>query len=475
MSSIFDRIVRKASDCGANGPGGHGFQPGNKCAAEGSGTGSAARSGISERDAAVYAKNREQVLRLSTAIYTAATGGDASSAAAVVAEIKAHPEGEAIARLANLAAEHRIEKWAAAELQQHNNRRPNTQVAETVAGTMQTFSHRVPQEYFEQHKTAVADIVAKLPEAHAERVASSVREITVAANTDEVFTYIAANFMGSSEPAAGAYVPRTGQMVLDGVEHMQKALSRVDSAEAKQNIAQTIRGLAAHEIAHAIDGEGRISGSQEWQSAWNSEGKRNRPGAKFAMSDYGRTSPEEGFAEYVRLVHEEPEKAIRHFPSMWNVYKASGEGRALTPAAKPEQKRRSIFDRLFSKSAGTDARGHSSDDEPEDRQPDIFGTPIDGGEYFPIDTLRIDALLRGTKAPRKYVVPDRSDRIEKHCSAVFRSARGVFVSGLQTGDFEIRSSEAAETVAALRSEYERTRSVARAIAVVGREFRQPVE
>lgn len=383
--SFFDSLVAKESTCGANGPGGRGFQPGNTCGSDG-GTGSAARSGLSKRDTDVYAKHRDKVLQVSSALYAAQTGGDSESVVSVLSDLQKHPDGESIAKLANLAAEHRVEKWASDELRKHRDRKPDTAAGDAVRERMSTFSHRVPKELFAEHKVAVSDIVANLPDSHAERVLSSLKEITVAANPDEVSTYLAVEFHGAADPAAGVFVPRTGQMVLDGVEEMQKAASGGD----RQNLVRTVRGLAAHEIAHAIDGEGEISGSTEWNSAWESEGRRTRPGAKFALSDYGRTTPEEGFAEYVRMVHEDPEKAIRHFPRMWSVYRDSGAGKKLTApeSPKPEapKKRRSLFDRLFRKSMSVDVV--PEDEEPDDKQDDMFGEPIDAGGFFPVDTLR---------------------------------------------------------------------------------------
>lgn len=76
----------------------------------------------------------------------------------------------------------------------------------------------------------------------------------------------------------GAYRQKTGTLYLDG-----------DGGA----------GTYAHELAHVIDHGYRLSGSAEWRDAFTSE--VDRDGAP--LSQYARTSPSEGFAEFARLVY----------------------------------------------------------------------------------------------------------------------------------------------------------------------------
>jgi len=54
----------------------------------------------------------------------------------------------------------------------------------------------------------------------------------------------------------------------------------------------------AHELGHAVDHGGRYSSTKEWKSIWDSELNQVDTG----VSDYSRVNPEEGFAEFFRLV-----------------------------------------------------------------------------------------------------------------------------------------------------------------------------
>jgi hypothetical protein len=94
------------------------------------------------------------------------------------------------------------------------------------------------------------------------------------------------------------------------------------------------RDFYAHEFAHAVDGEphaaqegengftftggGRISDTNKWQDAWESEIKDG------ALSDYATSEPSEGFAEFARIAWKTPRDAFTQFPKCWAVWEAEG-------------------------------------------------------------------------------------------------------------------------------------------------------
>jgi hypothetical protein len=82
----------------------------------------------------------------------------------------------------------------------------------------------------------------------------------------------------------------------------------------------TRRHTYAHEFAHAVDAGHRFSNSHEWNAAWNEEivsGKLN-------LSDYSKTKPSEGFAEFGRLVWTSPREAREIYPKCWKFWKDRG-------------------------------------------------------------------------------------------------------------------------------------------------------
>ncbi len=91
------------------------------------------------------------------------------------------------------------------------------------------------------------------------------------------------------------------------------------------------RNTYAHEFAHVVDGPGYpLSSTDEWRMAWDSEIAPDRKngvgyGYKFddpqpPLSAYATTSPQEGWAEFGRLVFTNPREARDRFPMAWNVW-----------------------------------------------------------------------------------------------------------------------------------------------------------
>lgn len=81
-----------------------------------------------------------------------------------------------------------------------------------------------------------------------------------------------------------------------------------------------VRGIAAHEMMHAVDGEtNNISNSPIWQNAWKSEASK--------LSKYAMTSPSEGLAEFGRAMwgSDIPQEDIkRQFPRMYSAAERKG-------------------------------------------------------------------------------------------------------------------------------------------------------
>lgn len=117
----------------------------------------------------------------------------------------------------------------------------------------------------------------------------------------------------------------------DGSLHLNGGLAPVSSAvDSLGQHEETTRGIYSHEIGHAIDAEpggrtGRnrwgLSSSPEFDAAFESEIKGGQ------LSDYATESPQEGFAEFARLLygsdiaHDVVEK---HFPKTFDFFKSKG-------------------------------------------------------------------------------------------------------------------------------------------------------
>lgn len=113
----------------------------------------------------------------------------------------------------------------------------------------------------------------------------------------------------ASRKIGGFYDPNTGALNLDGgLEHLNPDMDR--------------DGIYAHEIAHAVDGRNMVlSRSAAWQEAYRAE--IDRPDNP--LSQYARTSPQEGFAEFGRLLwSDRQEEAQRLFPRCYAFWKKGG-------------------------------------------------------------------------------------------------------------------------------------------------------
>jgi len=115
---------------------------------------------------------------------------------------------------------------------------------------------------------------------------------------------------GRSGSVGGYYNARSGTLVVDG------GWEDVEASE-----------IYSHEIAHAIDGPGRIfSKTEEWTDAWAEEILEYETHEEFdwRLSEYATTSQTEGFCEYHRLFVKDPEKAKSDFPKCWDFLEKRG-------------------------------------------------------------------------------------------------------------------------------------------------------
>jgi hypothetical protein len=96
---------------------------------------------------------------------------------------------------------------------------------------------------------------------------------------------------GRARPYAGAYVPASGRLYLDGPP--ERGAGRFAPRATEEQVY-------AHEIGHVIDGpDFGLSRSPAWQTAWRAE--IATPASP--LTEYAATQPHEGLAEFARLVY----------------------------------------------------------------------------------------------------------------------------------------------------------------------------
>ncbi len=154
-----------------------------------------------------------------------------------------------------------------------------------------------------RHAHALYSVCSKLPEKSVELIVNNVRQFKIVENTRETNAEFKKQTNRNVEKGfsmMGFYSVFTGAIVCDGY---------VDRPGADPQLVQ--RGVWAHELGHAIDGSFELSKSTDWQSAFDQEIKSG------GLSEYATTSPQEGFAEFSRLIYGsdvERESAVGKFP-----------------------------------------------------------------------------------------------------------------------------------------------------------------
>lgn len=150
-------------------------------------------------------------------------------------------------------------------------------------------------------------IFSRMPDAVADRVAGEVHESVHFATSEALAAYVG---RVSGKPVhdgvkpMGAWSQKSRLLMLDG----QANLGQKIGTHFKDQDADTIRGTAAHELAHTLDytaeGGGQHSKSPEWLAAFQEEITRPDPKTgTYPLSKYATTKPSEGWAEFGRLVY----------------------------------------------------------------------------------------------------------------------------------------------------------------------------
>lgn len=104
----------------------------------------------------------------------------------------------------------------------------------------------------------------------------------------------------------GMWDDETGELYLDG-------------DYGKEQMEDFAKHPYSHEIFHVIDKGEKFSGTPEWKTVWEDEiNWRHGP-----LSAYARKNQYEGFAEYGRLVINNP-KVARHFKKCWDFVVKNG-------------------------------------------------------------------------------------------------------------------------------------------------------
>ena len=244
-------FTRAAADCGANAEGGGGFQPGNSCA-----------GGGSSGDAPSAPKSSGRKLR-----------------EAFYGTKKDHSKILGLASTSHIAS---------------NEIDPIR--AQTIKENFTT------PEQKKQFTEVMQQTLDSLPPMMADVISRNVKDIKLAGSVDYV-AYLA-DRDNPSKGLFGFFRYGTGELVLNGGP----------TKESKGWYGElTQHGIYAHEMAHAADriSNGNVfSEGKPWADAYAAEINRD----DVPLSEYARISPQEGFAEFVRLMAIDTEKTKQKYP-----------------------------------------------------------------------------------------------------------------------------------------------------------------
>lgn len=110
-----------------------------------------------------------------------------------------------------------------------------------------------------------------------------------------------------------------GEIALDGGADTGEAYDMGGAS------AEDAAGIYAHEFTHAIDGPNKTySSTPAWQQAAAKEILRPPYADEFPLSKYGAKNPNEAFAEYGRLLLNNPPVARERFPKCYAAWKEFG-------------------------------------------------------------------------------------------------------------------------------------------------------
>lgn len=218
--------------------------------------------------------------------------------------------------------------------------------------------------------TALKDAVARLPGPIADKAMSNMNAPAKFYNSMQELTY-------ASDQRAKQYGEKLSQPghLIAGIFELntETGKGQLHLDHDYQGEHEYAVGTHAHELGHAADGKDELSGTPEWQHAFDSEIDHPHDWStmsdadkhelkldyehalKFSpkldwndfldstgrLSSYARTHPAEGLAEYVRLLVQEPERAKTDFPRCYAFFQKAG----LIDAGGQKEKSADIYPR----------------------------------------------------------------------------------------------------------------------------------
>lgn len=198
-----------------------------------------------------------------------------------------------------------------------------------------------PHDRKATYADSVRSVVSRMPQAAHERLLQTVKGITFHPDINAIGKAAYDDAMKSPYPtidtqrnafvgtnpdslkAGGAYIIHNGHLHIDGDFNQEQ------SASDKYGTLVKAHEIYAHEFGHAIDGPSKaISSSPNWKEAWNAEISGNwLSNEKAKLSRYAATSPEEGLAEFLRVLYASDISTdkIRHdFPKASSIIDSHG-------------------------------------------------------------------------------------------------------------------------------------------------------
>ena len=334
-STIF---VRAAKDCGANAKGGHGFQPGNTCGANGGFLNDSEidkQSGLTDDDKAAYLRlllGRSQSDMFDDMDRLSAESNELSSRSksgmtsaehdtlmdqeeeirqkikSVRNEMKSvgvwdQYNAELVRRIKDINYQMQVnEDKMKADIQWYLDK-TNEQPAKKEEQRKKLIA-RVSGDRPEEAKAAIDRIVSNMTASHIRMM--MVKSIDVMSREDLTSFITGLTQSGQKlgvnlrpEEVGGLHVGNEGSIKIDhpGIE---------------------LDGILAHELAHQFDKRGidSISRSPEWVKLWQQEAHK--------ISHYAENNPAEGFAEFWRGVWTEPHRIAKIAPNTWEAMKKWG-------------------------------------------------------------------------------------------------------------------------------------------------------
>ncbi len=223
---------------------------------------------------------------------------------------------------------------------------PIPQHAQPVSNMMQkalATDSKLSPEQKKAYQAATDGVLSAMPEVAQQRVAASLKKVSLFGTTQELTQDLVARHpesdklkrvLANGSVVGGSFYPKTGEWLADG----DVGLTGDFSQEGRSNVHETY----AHELTHAIDGpELEFSSSKEWQMAYDAELRGGN------LSQYASTSAVEGFAEFGRALYSggaDEETLAFFFPRSVKFFRDrglmhGGQPQETQQAAKPKTPR----------------------------------------------------------------------------------------------------------------------------------------